>query len=123
MVYTQERRAKHTPRRKAWKCVASSGPPRDNLTIDDVEIVNQWQRRKTAQQRTNSREAFAQERKTKVIERRERCVKQEEAIGRKLALVAQEIKAEQEPHYHDNEKQRKSDNVTDIHDWSNSRAY
>ena len=60
---------------------------------------------------------FAQERKTKVIERRERCVKQEEAIGRKLALVAQEIKAEQEPHYHDNEKQRKSDNVTDIHDW------
>jgi hypothetical protein len=117
MVYTQERRAKHTPGRKAWKCVASSGPPRDNLTIDDVEIVNQWQRRKTAQQRTNSREAFAQERKTKVIERRERCVKQEEAIGRKLALVAQEIKAEQEPHYHDNEKQRKSDNVTDIHDW------
>ena len=59
---------------------------------------------------------FAQERKTKVIERRERCVKQEEAIGRKLALVAQEIKAEQEPHYHDNEKQRKSDNVTDIHE-------
>jgi len=35
----------------------------------------------------------------------------------KLTLVAQEIKAEQEPHYHDNEKQRKSDNVTDIHDW------
>lgn len=53
----------------------------------------------------------------KVIERWERCVKQEEAIGRKLTLVAQEIKAEQEPHYHDNEKQRKSDNVTDIHDW------
>jgi len=55
--------------------------------------------------------------KQKVIERRERCVKQEEAIYRKLALVAQEIKAEQESHYHDNEKQRKSDNVTDIHDW------
>jgi hypothetical protein len=52
----------------------------------------------------------------KVIGRRERCVKQEEAIGRKLTLVAQEIKAEHEPHYHDNEKQRKSDNVTDIHD-------
>jgi hypothetical protein len=55
--------------------------------------------------------------KQKVIERRERCVKQEEAIDRKLALVAQEIKADQEPHYHDDEKQRKSDNVTDIHDW------
>jgi hypothetical protein len=52
----------------------------------------------------------------KVIERRERCVNQEEAIGRELTLVAQEIKAKQEPHYHDNEKQRKSDNVTDIHD-------
>jgi hypothetical protein len=60
--------------------------------------------------------------KQKVIERRERCVKQEEAIDRKLALVAQEIKADQEPHYHDDEKQRKSDNVTDIHDWKNSRA-
>ena len=43
-------------------------------------------------------------------------MKQEKAIGRKLTLVAQEIKAEQEPHYHDNEKQRKSDNVTDIHE-------
>ena len=43
-------------------------------------------------------------------------VKHEETIGRKLTLVAQEIKAEQESHYHDNEKQRKSDNVTDIHD-------
>jgi hypothetical protein len=44
-------------------------------------------------------------------------VKSEEAAGRKLALVAQEIKAQQQPHYHHNEKQRESDNVTDIHDW------
>ena len=43
-------------------------------------------------------------------------MKHEETLGRKLTLVAQEIKAEQESHYHDNEKQRKSDNVTDIHD-------
>lgn len=57
---------------------------------------------------------FAQERKTKSDWA---TGKEEEAAGRKLALVAQEIKAEQEPHYHDNEKQRKSDNVTDIHDW------
>ena len=51
-----------------------------------------------------------------MIERRERCVNREKAIGRELTLVAQKIKAQQEPHYHDNEKQRKSDNVTDIHD-------
>lgn len=43
-------------------------------------------------------------------------MKHEETIGRKLTLVAQEIKTKQESHYHDYEKQRKSDNVTDIHD-------
>ena len=97
--------------------VASSGPPIDNLTIDGVEIVNQWQRRKTTQQRQTRGKRLRKSGRQKVIEPRERCVKREEATGRKLALAAQEIKAEQEPHYHDNEKQRKSDNVTDIHDW------
>ena len=43
-------------------------------------------------------------------------MKHEETIGRKLTLVAQEIKTKQESHYHDYEKQGKSDNVTDIHD-------
>jgi hypothetical protein len=95
---------------------SSSGSSIDNLTIDGVEIVNQWQRRKTTRQRTNSREASVQGRKTKSDWPTRKSVKQEEAIGRKPTLVAQEIKAEQEPHYHDNEKQRKSDNVTDIHD-------
>ncbi len=66
--------------------------------------------------KTNWRERLRKSGRQKVIERRERCVKHEETIGRKLTLVAQEIKAEQESHYHDNEKQRKSDNVTDIHD-------
>jgi hypothetical protein len=51
MVYTQKRRAKHTPGRKSLETVASSGPPIDNLAIDRVEIVNQWQRRKRTQQR------------------------------------------------------------------------
>jgi len=32
-----------------------------------------------------------------VIERRERCVNQEEAIGRELTLVAQEIKLSKNP--------------------------
>jgi hypothetical protein len=31
------------------------------------------------------------------------------------ALVTQEKKAKHEPHYHDNEKQRNSDDITEIH--------
>jgi len=43
--------AKHTPGRKAWKLWPFSSLPIDNLAIDRVEIVNQWQRRKMTQQR------------------------------------------------------------------------
>ncbi len=55
MVYEQERRAKDTPGRKTWNYIASSAPPTDNLTIDGVEIVNQWHFRRERLQRTSLR--------------------------------------------------------------------
>ena len=44
-----------TPGRKTWNCIASSAPPTDNLTIDGVEIVNQWHFRRARLQRTSLR--------------------------------------------------------------------
>jgi hypothetical protein len=64
MVYEQERRAKDTPGRKTWKCIASAAPPTDNLTIDGVEIVNQWHFRRERVQRTSLRQGL-QKQKTK----------------------------------------------------------